>query len=196
MDCTKAWYLFISDFMPAIGVSRMSCAQGSPDSEPGQRARGLAAQALASPTPPPASHPCVASVAGRRRRSEESARAASPRWAGSTGGPARGSAASCGACARDPDVLHWDLDPLDPSAGSGPRAPRMRRLTSVRLVRDTSVDHSGRLTGWVGCLCAAQGIQALLSHRHPLQPGQRAHLPCRYSGAWVRGCARTHPGSA
>jgi hypothetical protein len=29
-----------------------------------------------------------------------------------------------------------------------------------------------------------------------LQPGQRAHLPCRYSGAWVRGCARTHPGSA
>jgi hypothetical protein len=28
----------------------MSCAQGSPDSEPGQRARGLAAQALASPT--------------------------------------------------------------------------------------------------------------------------------------------------
>jgi hypothetical protein len=29
-----------------------------------------------------------------------------------------------------------------------------------RLVRDTSVDHSGRLTGWVGCLCAAQGIQA------------------------------------
>ena len=29
-----------------------------------------------------------------------------------------------------------------------------------------------------------------------LQPGQRAHRPCRYSGAWVRGCARTHPGSA
>jgi len=62
--------------------------------------------------------------------------------------------------------VHWDLDPLDPSAGSGHRAPRMWRLTSVRLVRDTSVDHSGRLTGWVGCLCAAQGIQALLSHRH------------------------------
>ena len=29
-----------------------------------------------------------------------------------------------------------------------------------------------------------------------LQPGQRAHRPCRYSGAWVRGCAHTHPGSA
>ena len=29
-----------------------------------------------------------------------------------------------------------------------------------------------------------------------LQPGQRAHRPCRYSSAWVRGCARTHPGSA
>ena len=48
------------------------------------------------------------------------------------------------------------------------RAPRMwhwHRLTSVRLVRDTSVDHSGRLAGRVGCLCTAQGIQARLSHR-------------------------------
>jgi hypothetical protein len=75
---------------------------------------------------------------------------------------------------------------------SGPRAPRMwhwHRLTSVRLVRDTSVDHSGRLVpfrsgsvssqqlaGRVGCLCSAHGIQALLSHRH-----RRAcprHSPC------------------
>jgi hypothetical protein len=29
-----------------------------------------------------------------------------------------------------------------------------------------------------------------------LQPGQRAHRPCRHSGAWVRECARTHPGGA
>ena len=72
--------------------------------------------------------------------------------------------------------VHWDLDPLDPSAGSGPRAPRMWRLTSVRLVRDTSVDHSGRLAGRVGRPCAAHGIQALLSHHH-----RRAcprHSPC------------------
>jgi len=36
----------------------------------------------------------------------------------------------------------------------------------VHLVRDTSVDHLRRLSGRVGCLCAAQGIQALLSRRH------------------------------
>jgi len=29
-----------------------------------------------------------------------------------------------------------------------------------------------------------------------MQSGQRAHRPCRHSGAWVRGCARTHPGGA
>jgi len=39
----------------------MSCAQGSPDSEPGcHHARGLASQALASPTSPPAARPACA----------------------------------------------------------------------------------------------------------------------------------------
>jgi len=55
------------------------------------------------------------------------------------------------------NVVH--VGALETSAGSGPRAPRMWRLTSVRLVRDTSVDHSGRLAGQIGCLCAAHVIQ-------------------------------------
>jgi hypothetical protein len=124
---------------------------------------------------PSGNHTSAASVAGRHRRSAESARTAClRRWVGSRGGCAlrgvrtgsrylalglRGSKSQC--------------------KKSGPRAPRMwhwHRLTSVRLVRDTSVDHSGRLAGRVGCLCAAHGIQAMLSHRH-----RRAcprHSPC------------------
>ena len=46
----------------------------------------------------------------------------------------------------------------------------------------------------------ALGLTALLLEQQTpppaLQPGQRAHRPCKYSGAWVRGCASTHPGSS
>ena len=102
------------------------------------------------------------------------------------GGWARGAAARCVACARGPAGSHWALDPLDPSAGSGPRAPRIQsmwRLTSVRLVRDTSVDHSGRLAGRVGCPCgcAARGIQALLfSAPSPCWPLPFTSLPWQH----------------
>ena len=70
--------------------------------------------------------------------------------------------------------------------GSRPRAPRIQsmwRLTSVRLVRDTSVDHSGRLAGRVGCPCgcAARGIQALLfSAPSPCWPLPFTSLPWQH----------------
>jgi hypothetical protein len=51
---------------------------------------------------------------------------------------------------------------------SGPRAPRIwhwRRLTGVYLVRHTSVDIPGRLSGRVRCIGAAHVIQALTA-RH------------------------------
>jgi hypothetical protein len=116
-----------------------------------------------------------ASVAGRRRRSAESARAAGPRrWVGPLGGCAlRGVRTGSRYLAMPSRPSRWYCET------SGTRAPRMLhwyRMTGVRLVRDTSVDHSGRLAGRIGCLCAAHGIQALLSHRH-----RRAcprHSPC------------------
>ena len=95
---------------------------------------------------PSGNHPSAASVAGRHRRRAESVSSRGSRWHFETSGP------------RASRMWHW------------------HRLTGVRLVRDTSVDHSGRLAGRIGCLCAAHGIQTLLSHRH-----RRAcprHSPC------------------
>ena len=124
---------------------------------------------------PSGNHPSAASVAGRRRRSAESARAACPRrWVGSRGGCALLSLHTGSRYLAMPSrPCRWHCET------SGTRAPRMLhwyRMTGVRLVRDTSVDHSGTLAGRIGCLCAAHGIQALLSHRH-----RRAcprHSPC------------------
>ena len=93
------------------------------------------------------------------------------------GGWARGAAARCVACARGPDGSHWDLDPLDPSAGSGHRAPRMWRLTSVRLVRDTSVDHS-RARAAQACLCSQMAVQLISLVNCPTTM-TRNPRPCR-----------------
>ena len=124
---------------------------------------------------PSGNHPSAASVAGRHRRRAESARAACPRrWVGSRGGCALLSLHTGSRYLAMPSrPSRWHCET------SGTRAPRMLhwyRMTGVRLVRDTSVDHSGTLAGRIGCLCAAHGIQALLSHRH-----RRAcprHSPC------------------
>ena len=112
---------------------------------------------------PSGNHTSVASVAGRRRRSAESARAAGPRrWVGPRGGCAlRGVRTGSRWLEMPSRGSTWHFET------SGPRASRMwhwHRLTGVRLVRDTSVDHSGRLAGRIGCLCAAHGFQALISH--------------------------------
>ena len=93
---------------------------------------------------PSPNHLSVASVAGRRRRSPESARSAGPRrWVGQRGGcalrgvrtgvnclrhPARGGVGmTASICARAHATVRW------------------YRLTGVRLVRHTSVDHRGLL---------------------------------------------------
>ena len=124
-----------------------------------------------------------ASFAGRHRRSAASVRAAGPRrWVGGQGYCALRGVRTGSRC------LALGLEGFKSQCKkSGPRAPRMwHRLTSVRLVtgRDTSVDHSGRLMGRVGCLCA--GIQTLLSRCHcracprhsPLCHGRSQRIIC------------------
>ena len=106
---------------------------------------------------PSPNHPSAASVAVRHRRRAESARAACPRrWVGSRGGCAlRGRRTGSRWLEMPSRGSRWHFET------SGPRASRMwhwHRLTGVRLVRDTSVDHSGRLAGRIGCLCAGVSV--------------------------------------
>ena len=134
---------------------------------------------------PSGNHLSDASVAGRRRRSAESARAAGPRrWVGPRGGCAlrgvrtganrrhvgdRGGVANMApVCARAHDTVRWC------------------RLTGVRLVRHTSVDHRGRLLGRVGVLCAAH-VDAPLFFVSPCRAVCLHLRACHVGGGCRRG---------
>jgi hypothetical protein len=88
--------------------------------------------------------------------------------------PRRWVGSRCGCALRRLRTVSRCLQILSPgqilsTVERGPGTPRMwhwHRLTSVRIVRHTSVDNSGRLSGRVSVICASYGIQALLSHRH------------------------------
>ena len=116
----------------------------------------------------------VAAVAGHRRRSAASVRAAGPRrWVGSRDG-----CALCG-LRTGANGLWLSRDGRSRGRQSAhvravwPHSSGVRPLTGVRLVRHTSVDPRRRLSGRVSVLCAAHVAAPLF-----LEP-----LPCCLTSA-------------
>jgi hypothetical protein len=93
---------------------------------------------------PSPNHLNDASVAGLRRRSPESARSAGPRrWVGPQGGCALRGVRTSVNCLRHP--ARGGVGMTASICARAHATVRWYRLTGVRLVRHTSVDHRGRL---------------------------------------------------